>query len=188
MEKSLSEMTLEELWELFPIVLSEYKGYWSDWYVEEEARIENFLSIEGMRISHIGSTAICGIWAKPIIDIMLEIPEVVSMETVKTILIKNGYICMSDTEGRKSFNRGYTNEGFAERVFHLHLRYWGDNNELYFRDYLNDNPDVAKQYEELKLLLWKKYEHNRDAYTDEKSAFVKEQTIKAKEKYKNRYA
>ena len=50
--------------------------------------------------------------------------------------IKNGYICMSQSENRLSFNKGYTENGFAERTFHLHLRYAGDNNELYFRDYL----------------------------------------------------
>lgn len=185
MEKSLSEMTLDELWELFPIILSEYKDYWKDWYTEEEKRITEFLPINDVRISHVGSTAIRGIWAKPIVDILLEIPETVSMETVKHILTDNGYICMAEGVGRKSFNRGYTSEGFAEKVFHLHLRYLGDNDELYFRDYLNDYPDIAKEYEELKLSLWKQYEHNRDAYTDAKSAFVKEQTIKAKEKYKN---
>jgi GrpB-like predicted nucleotidyltransferase (UPF0157 family) len=188
MEKSLSKMTLNELWELFPIILSEHKAYWNDWYVEEEKRIKKFLQIVDARISHIGSTAIHDIWAKPIADVLLEIPETVSMETIKNILTDNGYICMSETACRKSFNRGYTNEGFAERVFHLHLRYYGDNNELYFRDYLNDNPDVAKEYETLKLSLWKKYEHNRDAYTDSKNEFVNEYTIKAKEEYNNCYA
>lgn len=188
MEKSLSEMTLEELWELFPIVLSEHKEYWNDWYEEEEMRIKEFLPIDDVRISHIGSTAIHGIWAKPIIDIMLEIPKELSMEIVKNILTDNGYICMTDADDRKSFNKGYTTKGFAERVFHLHLRYWGDNSELYFRDYLNANPDIAKKYEDIKLSLWKQYEHNRDAYTDAKSEFVKEYTTKAKEKYENFYA
>lgn len=187
MGKSLSEMTLEELWELFPIVLSEHKEYWNDWYTEEEKRITEFLPISNARISHIGSTAVHEIWAKPIVDILLEIPEMVSMEKLKNVLVDNGYICMSESAHRKSFNRGYTNEGFAEKVFHLHLRYCGDNNELYFRDYLNDNPDVAKEYETLKLSLWKKYEHNRDEYTDAKSEFVIKNTEKAKLIYGNRY-
>ena len=58
---------------------------------------------------------------------------------------------------------------------------------MYFRDYLNDNPDVAKEYETLKLSLWKKYEHNRDEYTDAKSEFVIKNTEKAKLIYGNRY-
>ena len=69
----------------------------------------------------------------------------------------------------------------------MHLRYVGDNNELYFRDYLIEQPDVAKEYEELKLRLWKKYEHNRDAYTNAKTELVKEYTEKARILYGNRY-
>lgn len=89
---------------------------------------------------------------------------------------------MSETENRMSFNRGYTNTGFAEKVFHLHLRYAGDNDELYFRDYMNCSPASAKQYEKLKLSLWKKYEHNRDAYTNAKSEFILKYTVLAKKK------
>lgn len=46
MKKQLSEMTLEELWELFPIILSEHKDCWNDWYVEEEKRIKDFLTMD----------------------------------------------------------------------------------------------------------------------------------------------
>ncbi len=187
MSQDLSDMTLEELWELFPIILSENKDCWKDWYREEENRIAGFLPIKDMRISHIGSTAIAKMQAKPIIDILLEIPTDFSMDNVKQLLINNGYICMSERDDRKSFNRGYTNDGFSERVFHLHLRYRGDNDELYFRDYMNDHTEIAKEYEKLKLSLWKKYEHDRDAYTDAKSPFIKQYTECAKRDYENRY-
>lgn len=186
MSKELSEMTLEELWELFPIILSEHKDCWKVWYQEEAARIAGFLPIKDMRISHIGSTAITGLRAKPIVDILLEIPADFSMDHVKHLLTDNGYICMSEGDRRKSFNRGYTKNGFAGRVFHLHLRYLGDNDELYFRDYMNDHTEIAKEYEALKLSLWKKYEKNRDAYTDAKTDFVKLYTERAKKDYKNK--
>lgn len=182
MKKALSEMTLEELWELFPIVLSEHKDCWSDWYKEEAQRIAVLFPNLTFTINHIGSTAIKDIWAKPIIDILLEIPEHISMVSVKQILTENGYTCMSEEKGRISFNRGYTEEGFAEKVYHLHLRYSGDNDELYFRDYLNENPAAAKQYEALKLSLRKQYEHNRDGYTLAKGPFIQKQTKKAKER------
>ena len=187
MGKALSEMTLEELWELFPIILTEHKEIWNEWYAEEHKRLVSILPSEQIRISHIGSTAIDKIWAKPIIDILVELPISMSMESIKEILIQNGYICMSEQTNRKSFNLGYTSEGFAEKVFHLHLRYWGDNDELYFRDYMNENPLLAKQYEELKLSLWKKFEHDRDGYTFAKTSFVAKQTDKAKKCYLNRY-
>ena len=109
------------------------------------------------------------------------------MERMKDLLLQNGYLCMSEQRDRLSFNRGYTSEGFAEKVFHLHLRYRGDNDELYFRDYLNDHPALAKQYEALKLSLWKPFEHDRDGYTAAKTDFVTEQTAKAKAYYGCKY-
>ena len=58
MNQSLSEMTLEELWELFPIILSEPKTFWKDWYEEEKQRIIDLLIRNDLHIHHIGSTAI----------------------------------------------------------------------------------------------------------------------------------
>lgn len=145
------------------------------------------LSRKIIRISHIGSTAVNGIWAKPIIDILVEISHDESMPAVIELITKCGFIKMSESEGRVSFNRGYTENGFADKVYHLHLRFAGDNDELYFRDYLNDNPRIAKEYERLKLSLWHQFEHDRDGYTQAKTEFVKKHTADARILYKNRY-
>ncbi len=181
MSKKLSEMSLEELWELFPIYLTEHQDSWSDWYEEEVNFLKSILpGISDFQIHHIGSTAIHGIWAKPIIDILIEMPDIVTLKAVKDKMIANGYICMSDNGDRISLNKGYTENGFAEKVYHIHLRLMNDNDEMYFRDYLNAHPEIAKEYEKLKLSLWKKYEHNRDAYTKEKTEFVAHYTKLAK--------
>ena len=95
---------------------------------------------------------------------------------------------MSHKAGRYSFNKGYTETGFSEKVFHLHLRHTGDNDELYFRDYLMEFPNVAREYEKMKLTLWKKFEHDRDGYTYAKTAFIQKYTNEAKLKYGNRYS
>ena len=188
MSPSLEEMSLEELWQLFPIFLREHQDEWKDWYEEERLRLLIFLPAKQLvRISHIGSTSVETIWAKPIVDILLEIPKETDMVVMRDLLLQNGYLLMSESQGRMSFNKGYTPSGFAERVFHLHLRYEGDHDELYFRDYLQENPAVAKDYEQLKLSLWKQYEHNRDAYTDSKTDFIKKYTKEAKRLYGRRY-
>jgi len=187
MTRKLSEMTLEELWQLFPIILTAPDAKWSEWYNDEYEKLCVILSGMKTRISHIGSTAIKTIWAKPVIDILIEIPLENDIGKVKALIIQNGYICMAENKHNISFNKGYTEKGFAEKVFHLHLRYWGDNDELYFRDYMNDNPIMAKEYEKLKLSLWKLYEHNRDGYTNAKHDFIYKYTKTAKEKYKDRY-
>lgn len=182
MAKKLSEMSLEELWKLFPIYLTEHQECWAQWYEEERDALKTILSATlDFRINHIGSTAIRGIWAKPIIDILIEVPDDAALQIVKEQMAAGGYICMSDSGNRISFNKGYTEEGFAERVFHIHLHLTGDNDEIYFRDYLNAHPEAAKEYESLKLALWKRYEHNRDKYTMEKTELVAKYTKLAKE-------
>ncbi len=185
MRKKLSEMTREELWELFPIALTEHKQSWAAQYREMEERLRALLSAHRIvRISHIGSTAIDGIWAKDIVDIHVELAASEDMEAAAGEIEKLGFIRMSSSDGRCSFNWGYTEEGFAEKVYHLHLRFEGDNDEVYFRDYLNEHPSVAKEYEALKLRLWKQYEHDRDGYTNAKSAFVQRYTREAKKEFK----
>lgn len=188
MAKPLSQMTLEELWQLFPIFLVPHKKEWDDWYQEEEKQLlQLFPSKSIKRISHIGSTAIPNIWAKNIVDILLEVPRDSNLQYFKQQLLNAGYLFMSESEKRLSFNKGYTEKGFAENVFHLHLRYQGDHDELYFRDYLKEHPAIAKEYESLKLSLWKAYEHNRDAYTDAKTDFIRKYTQQAKKDHKGRY-
>lgn len=173
--KKLSEMTLEELWTLFPIILTEPDLRWDAWYREEEALLRRELPAEyALRIHHIGSTAIRGIWAKPIVDILVEAAPGLTLAGADEALTRAGFRCMSAGEERRSYNKGYTLSGFAEKVFHLHLCHAGEQNELLFRDYLNEHPAEAKAYEALKLSLWKPYEHDRDGYTAAKTAFVQE--------------
>ena len=81
-------MSLEELWKLFPIFLTEHKDCWKKWFDEENERLESLLlQKEIVRISHIGSTAVDTIWAKPIIDILVEISRECNMEELSLIHI-----------------------------------------------------------------------------------------------------
>lgn len=175
MSKNLSQMSLEELWQLFPIFLTGHKPYWADWYTEEVTLLKNILPHD-TEYHHIGSTAVSGIMAKPIIDILVAVESIDRLEDAANLLHERNYIIMSKSAARISLNKGYTESGFAEKVFHLHIRLKGDTDEIFFRDYLNAHLDIAKEYERLKLCLWKKYEHNRDAYTDAKTEFVKKYT------------
>lgn len=171
--KPLEDMTLKELWELFPIVLIPHRTEWKEWADSEMAELFAILGPFSPTINHIGSTAIPLIQAKPIVDILVELPDVYDLNSVRRILEENGYICMSVAKNRMSFNKGYTPDGYAERVFHIHVHRIGDNDEIYFRDYLISHPDIAKEYEALKLGLLPTYRNNRDGYTEAKSEFVK---------------
>ncbi|MBD5298434.1 MAG: GrpB family protein [Bacteroides sp.] len=171
--KELKDMTLEELWELFPIVLSPHNSKWASWADDEIRLLSTLLEEYAPVINHIGSTAIPDIKAKPIVDILVEIAPDVRWQSIREILEQNGYICMSESEIRMSFNKGYTPQGYADKVFHIHIHRTGDNEEILFRNYLISHPEIAKEYERLKMSLLPEYTNNRDGYTEAKTEFVK---------------
>ncbi len=80
-------MKLEELWQLFPIILTEHNPKWSDWATQEISYLKIMLGDLISRINHIGSTAIKDIWAKSIIDILLETDRATNFQTIKSHLL-----------------------------------------------------------------------------------------------------
>lgn len=172
-QRNLKDMTLAELWKLFPIVLNPPNPDWSEWANEEILKLSTCLRGFSSIINHIGSTAIPNIQAKPIIDILVEIAPNNDWQQIRETMEESEYICMSVSDTRMSFNKGYSPEGYADRVFHIHVHTTGDNDEIVFRDYLATHPEAAKEYERLKLSLLPEYKHDRDGYTDAKSEFVR---------------
>lgn len=167
---------------VYPIMLSEYNPAWPKWFAEERTVLEKFIGTENIaRISHIGSTSVPGLMAKPTIDILLEIKESTDIDKLKAALPLMEYICLCG-EGLTvptppphiRFIKGYLPDGFAEKVYHIHVVYSGDHEELLFRDYLLAHPEAASEYAALKRGLFQDYEHNRDGYTKAKGEFVKE--------------
>ena len=172
----LMEMTLEELWDLFPVIIKPYSPDYKDWYEIEK---KNLLLLAGkasvFRINHIGSTSVEGLDAKPTVDILMEIKSGGDFENLTGLLEAKGWLLMSrdmDSCKKYVFNKGYTPKGFAERVYHLHLREAGDWDELYFRDYLKRHKETLEAYGSLKHRLQELYEHDRDGYTKAKTDFV----------------
>ena len=192
MNKNLSDMTLEELWKLFPVILKEHDPAYFDWFeTEKKALLKCFPdNTIKKRISHIGSSAVKGLVSKPTVDILLEIDSDGSIDQTVDILKDSGWVLMSQSDEpyvNRSFNKGYTQDGFAEKVYHLHVRYYGDWDEFYFRDYLIEHNETANMYAELKLSLLEKYRNNRDGYTQAKTQFIKEATEKARKEFGGRY-
>lgn len=172
-------MSLEELWQLFPITLEPFNPEWIDLANEEIVFLNKLLYFVDPIISHIGSTAIAGIYSKPIIDILVETQDTTAWNKVNELMEYNGYIMMSRTDTRMSFNKGYTVNGYENKVYHIHFHISGDNDEIRFRDYLRNNPSVAKEYEQLKLSLLAEFRNNRDGYTSAKTDFIRKVLLKA---------
>lgn len=179
----LSELSLEELWQLFPITLAPHNPEWKEWATAEMTYLSSLLSDFQPKIFHIGSTAIPGIVAKPIIDLLVVVPVSDDWEKIIGKLEMNGYILMARSENRMSFNKGYTPNGYAEKVFHIHFHLPGDNEEILFCDYLLTHPDVAGEYERLKMSLLPEFRNDRDGYTMAKSDFIRSVLVKAKKEF-----
>ena len=88
-------MTIKELWGLYPVALVAPKSNWKTWYREEEAELRKVIPASVIyRIEHVGSTALSNIWAKNIVDIMLEVRSQDDLLKVRNILLGHGYRCM----------------------------------------------------------------------------------------------
>lgn len=116
MSTPLQEMTNEELWVLFPIILSEHRAEWTKFYEQEKDSIISALGTKNIsRINHIGSTSVPGLIAKPTIDILLEIPTDADIPSLTAALISAGYICNMQPNNpapHLMFMKGYTPQGF----------------------------------------------------------------------------
>ena len=144
---------------LFPVILSNYKPEWKEIFQKEKKIIEKAVGKTNIvRMSHIGSTAVTGLMAKPTIDILLEIQNDTDIHGLIFDMQSCGYLYDAQPDNpppHMKFMKGYTPEGYKGQAFHVHIRYTGDWDELYFRDYLIAHPDVAAKYVKLKIELRK---------------------------------
>jgi len=178
--KNLNELSAEELGILFPIEISEYNPEWKKLFENEKEHLKKHISQKDiLRITHIGSTSVPGMKAKPTIDILIEIDKQTDTSELIQRIIRAGYNYShqpGNPPPHMMFMKGYTLQGFKGQAFHLHIRYMGDWDEVYFRDYLIKNPLICREYENLKLSLEKLYKNDREAYTKGKTDFVKKIT------------
>ncbi|MEA3423314.1 MAG: GrpB family protein [Bacillota bacterium] len=185
MAKSLSEMSNEELWELFPIIIEKHNPIWKENYSIEKSIIEKTIGVDNIvRMNHFGSTCIPNLFAKPTIDILLEIAKDTDTEKLISDMQSINYVYTpqpTNPPPHIMLMKGYTPNGFIGQTYHVHIRYAGDWDELHFRDYLLAHPEIAEEYGKLKVELQKKYTCDRNGYTDAKSDFIYRITSLAKE-------
>ena len=128
-------------------------------------------------IQHVGSTAIPGLSSKPIIDIQVAARSLDEMKVIAVpVLQKIGYEYWADNPDpeRMFFVKGMPPFG-EMRTHHVHIveptsKHW--EGKILFRDYLVSHPEVAKEYEQLKIKLAQQHTFDREQYTDAKGDFV----------------
>lgn len=187
MREDWSGISEKALSELFPIILVPHDPQWKTYYLQEKKYLQSVFGSAVIRISHIGSTAVVGLLAKPTVDILLEVSEHTDIPAITEKLENEGYVVNHAQSDIITFIKGYTPRGFEGQAVHVHVRHSGDWGELYFRDYLVSHTNVAREYETLKKKLKDAYTHDRDGYTNAKSLFIEKYTDKARIEFPNRY-
>ncbi len=153
---------------------------WKNAFEKEKNRLEGAIGQYVLDIQHIGSTAVAGICAKPIIDIAAAVENfeeaIVCVEPL-TIL---GYVY----HGENGIPRRHYFDFGSPCTVHLHIFELSSPEwqaHILFRDYLIRHPEAAARYEALKIRLAEAYRRDREKYTDSKGGLISEIIEKAKE-------
>ena len=167
------------------IELCPYNPSWPVRFAEEAAAIQSVL-MNGFPyiLEHVGSTAIPGLVAKPIIDIVLLVPDRERWPSLIEPLQRLGYVYWAENPDKSKmfFVKGMPPFG-AGRTHHVHVHIPANARaKVCFRDYLIEHPEEAMRYAALKRELAARFPTDRDAYTQGKAEFVREVLQKVSDK------
>ena len=159
-----------------PIVLAPHDVGWADEFSREAAEINGALSDLSIAVHHIGSTAIHGLVAKPVLDILLVVPQLDALDLRSPRLVALGYEARGELgiPGRRYFAKT-TPQGIRTHQIHAYAR--GSEavqRHLDFRDYLRAHASVANEYGHLKMRLAESFGTDVEGYAAAKTAFVRE--------------
>ena len=160
-------------WDDEPVLVGPYDLAWPIRFEEEKRLLEPAIGkLATGGIHHVGSTAVPGLAAKPVIDVLVGVEDLDSSRPAFEPLAQLGYLYAPYRETEMHW---LCKPDPAHRTHHLHLVPTGSRryqDELAFRDFLRGRPDIALKYQEIKQRLAVSYEHDREAYTDSKSGFI----------------
>ena len=164
-----------------PVEIVAYDPAWPARFAELGRELRAGLGEVALRIDHIGSTAVPGLAAKPIIDLQISVATFEPLAAYRQPLERLGYAYLADNRER---TKRYFREPPGRRRTHVHVRRAGSFSEqwaLLFRDYLRAYPDAAAEYAAVKRRLALRYRNDRRAYTDAKVPFLWEVIRRADE-------
>lgn len=163
-----------------PIEIVEYSPQWPLEFAREQQLVAQALApwLVGLP-RHIGSTAVPGLAAKPIIDIMAPVASLEASAAAIAAATRIGYVFFPY---EPEVMHWFCKPSAADRTHHLHLvptgsRLWRER--LAFRDALRARAELRSEYQALKLRLAAQHRGDREAYTEGKSAFVARVTNEA---------
>jgi GrpB-like predicted nucleotidyltransferase (UPF0157 family) len=157
-----------------PVTLVPYSAAWPAAFAAERTRLAgHFPQLQA--IEHIGSTAVAGMAAKPIIDILAGVESMAIADALFEPIVQAGYTTSRAFNDMLPDRRWFMRSSGGHRTHHLHVvEFRGATwrKHLLFRDRLRSDPSLVDAYAQLKEALAERYRHDREAYTDAKSAFI----------------
>jgi len=158
-----------------PVVIVDYDPEWPARFAVERDIIQDAIGAQVAAIEHIGSTAVPGLSAKPVIDILVGVHSLADAAACIEPLAAAGYRYYPEQEAEIP-DRRYFDVQTGTRDAHLHMvelggAFW--QRHIAFRDYLRAHPDTARQYDCLKRELAARFGSDREGYTEAKTAFIR---------------
>lgn len=158
-----------------PVVVVPYDPAWPLLFEEEKANLLADIGQYVISLEHMGSTAVPGLAAKPVIDILIGVRSLEDAPLFIPPLVYRGYEYIPQYETTFPERRYLHRIVEGQHTHHLHIveptsEFY--RTQLSFRDYLRAHPNVCKEYATLKFRLAKKFHNDREAYTDAKADFI----------------
>ncbi len=164
-----------------------YDDSWNKMYEKEKVLLSSIFGNLIIDIQHFGSTAVKGLSAKPIIDIMIVVDDIMQIDVFNSILKQYEYTARGENGivGRRYFVKS-NQDNIDVHTHHLHIYQKGSahiSDELMFRDYLQINNEALKEYESVKIEASLKYRYSPKEYVEAKTDCVAHIMDKAKDYY-----
>lgn len=162
---------------IIPVEIVPYDPRWPSRFNRARRAILSAIGGYICRIEHVGSTAVPGLAAKPVIDILIGVAHLTDAPAFLPLLTPLGYTYIPQHEAIFPERRYLHRIVRGRHTHHLHIvepvcDFY--RNHLLFRDYLRSHPEAVAQYSALKYQLAEKYHFDREAYTDAKSGFIQD--------------
>jgi GrpB-like predicted nucleotidyltransferase (UPF0157 family) len=155
-----------------PVRIVLYQDRWPVQFAEIGTGLRAMLGERAMRIDHIGSTAVSGLAAKPIIDVQISVGDFEPLESLVEAIESLGYVFNPENPDR---TKRYFRDARDGQHVHIHVRRtgsWAEQFALLFRDYLRSHPEDAAAYGTLKMRLAETFGNDREGYTEAKTEFI----------------
>ncbi len=155
-----------------PIIVVPYDSAWPEQFQQIARNLRASLGDLALRIDHIGSTAVPGLAAKPVIDIQISVASFEPFVPLREAMEACGFVHRTDNT---ELTKRYFRERAGQPRTHIHMREHGSLSEqlaLVFRDYLRAHPTAADEYARVKYEFAAHYRDDREGYVDAKEPFI----------------